>query len=129
MIGKIVGAKIRSLRIHKGISQEELGKALERSHAAISDIERGKTDISVKDLIQIAKFFNVSFAFFLEETHPTDYPPIVHFRDAKNITPNEKEMADKVANRDREAPRGFPPPTPPGIRVRTMAVRCGQMRR
>ena len=28
-------------------------------------------------------------------------------------------------NRDREAPHGFPPPTPPGIRVRTMAVRCG----
>jgi hypothetical protein len=31
-------------------------------------------------------------------------------------------------NRDREEPRGFPPPTPPGIRVRTMAVRCGYMR-
>jgi len=30
-----------------------------------------------------------------------------------------------IFNRDREAPRSFPPPTPPGIRVRTMAVRCG----
>jgi peptide/nickel transport system ATP-binding protein len=28
-------------------------------------------------------------------------------------------------NRDREVPRGGPPPTPPGIRVRTMAVRWG----
>ena len=87
-----------ALSSNKRISQEELGKALESSHAAISDIERGKTDISVKDLIQIAKFFNVSFAFFLEETHPNDHPPIAHFRDAKNITPKEKEMADKVAN-------------------------------
>src|SRR6056297_3608114 len=28
-----------------------------------------------------------------------------------------------AANRDRGSPRGLPPPTPPGIRVRTTAVR------
>jgi hypothetical protein len=28
-------------------------------------------------------------------------------------------------NRDREVPHGFPPPTPPGIGVPTMAVRYG----
>jgi putative transposase len=35
--------------------------------------------------------------------------------------------SDKGGNRDREVPRGFLPPTPPGIRVRTMAVRWGSM--
>ena len=96
-MGTQLGTKIKSLRVQKGISQEELGKALNRSHAAISDIERGKTDLSVNDLYQIANFFDVSVTFFLEENQPTDASSTYHFRDGKDITPKEKEMADKVA--------------------------------
>ena len=91
-----IGAKIKALRVQKGVSQEELGKALSRSHAAISDIERGKTELSVKDLYQIANFFDVSITFFLEENRPTTASAVHHERDAKDMTPEEKVMADKV---------------------------------
>jgi transcriptional regulator with XRE-family HTH domain len=97
MVKQNIGEKIRALRIHKGISQEELGKSLERSHAAVSDIERGKTDLSVNDLYKIAKFFDISVTYFLEEDQNTSAPTSYNFRDAKNITPEEKKMADKVA--------------------------------
>ena len=38
---KDLGIKIKELRQKAGLSQEQLGKALGKSHAAISDIERG----------------------------------------------------------------------------------------
>jgi hypothetical protein len=38
------------------------------------------------------------------------------------VDANPRMRVDDL-NRAREAPHGFPPPTPPGIRVRTMAVR------
>lgn len=54
-----IGLYIKNLRTNKGISQEEVGKFLKKTHAAISDIERGKTQISIKDLSLIAEFFAV----------------------------------------------------------------------
>lgn len=60
-----IGAKIRRLRTEEGLSQEELGHVLGKSHAAISDIERGKTDLSVLDLLLIANHLNTSPTFIL----------------------------------------------------------------
>ena len=91
-----IGAKIRKFRQKTGKSQEELGKALSRSHAAVSDIERGITDLSVSDLSTIANFFGVSITEFLNRETET-VPYFVQHRDAKNITPKEKEAADKIS--------------------------------
>lgn len=60
-----LGTKIRELRIKAGLSQGELGKLLKRSHAAISDIERGKTDLTVSDLLTIAGFLNTPVTYLL----------------------------------------------------------------
>ena len=57
-----IGLRIKKLRLEKGKSQKELGKVLTRSHAAISDIERGKTKLSVEDLLILAKFFEVNLS-------------------------------------------------------------------
>lgn len=91
-----LGNKIRELRLKTGHSQEELGRALDRSHAAVSDIERGKTDLSVSDLYTIAKFFGVSVTEFLENDPNQTPPTFIHSRDAKDITPEEQKMATKV---------------------------------
>lgn len=93
---KEIGEKIRDLRKKIGKSQTELGNILDRSHAAISDIERGVTDLSVSDLSKIANFFNVPITDFLNP-EPIEAPYFVHNRDAKDITPKEKAMADKVS--------------------------------
>ena len=60
-----LGRKIRDLRTRNGKSQEELGKFLDKSHAAVSDIERGKSEMSVSDLTKISQFFEVSVESFL----------------------------------------------------------------
>ena len=54
-----LGRKIRELRSKNNKSQEELGVFLHKSHAAVSDIERGKTELSFSDLNKIAEFFDV----------------------------------------------------------------------
>lgn len=85
-----LGNRVRQLRNKHNKSQEELGQALGRSHAAISDIERGVTNLSVTDLSKIAQFFGVSVNEILEESP-------VHFRTAKNISPEELRDFKKAA--------------------------------
>ena len=51
--------KIRRLRESAGKSQGELGLVLGKSHASVSDIERGITELTVKDLTIIADFLGV----------------------------------------------------------------------
>lgn len=60
-----IGSKIRELRIKAKLSQKELGEALGRSHAAISDIERGITNLTLTDLSLIADFLNIPINDFL----------------------------------------------------------------
>lgn len=92
----IIGKRIRELREKKGISQEELGKVLERTHAAVSDIERGKTKLTVTDLLVIANYFGVSSNDVMRE-EPVKSPAFTQYRDSKDMTPEELEKANKVA--------------------------------
>lgn len=92
----LISQKIKELRTLKGVSQEELGKALGRSHAAISDIERGKTNLSVQDLSAISNFFQTPLSYFIEG----QYAQLGNFnqhRYSKDISPIEKRQAEKVS--------------------------------
>jgi len=55
-----VGEKIRGIRILKGLSQENLAMMLDLSLPAYADIERGKKDVTIKRLEQIAEKLGVS---------------------------------------------------------------------
>lgn len=101
MINKIdVGQKIRDLRKSKNVSQQELGNALGKSHAAISDIETGKTDLSVKDLTQIAAFFDVSVDTFIGSpaVQPSSTPFFNQLRTSKDITQSDEREINKASN-------------------------------
>lgn len=93
---EILAKKIRNLREASGKSQGDLGFALGKSHAAVSDIERGITELTVKDLNIIANFLGVSVIELLatnDRSHGT--ASFVQYRDGKDITPEEKKEADK----------------------------------
>lgn len=92
----IIGRRIRELRGKKGMSQEKLGRVLDRSHAAVSDIERGKTKLTVTDLSIIANYFGVSSNDIMRE-EPVKSPTFTQYRDSKDMTPEELEKANKVA--------------------------------
>lgn len=61
--------KIRELRIEKGETQTKVSTMLGIEQSYYSKIELGKHEISVKDLINVANYFNVSVDYILERTN------------------------------------------------------------
>jgi len=57
---KTVGERIKYLREKKGESQEKLGEAIGLSQNSISKLEKGETQLTLENQINIAKHFNVS---------------------------------------------------------------------
>jgi len=60
-----LGARIRRAREELGLSQEQLGRFMDRSHAAISDMERGKTKLGISGLTKLARFLQKDISYFL----------------------------------------------------------------
>jgi len=54
------GAKIKSMRLQKVMSQEELSSKTGLHRTYISDIERGVRNVSLKNIEKIAKALSVS---------------------------------------------------------------------
>ena len=76
-----LGKKIRDLRMEQSKSQEDIAKVLEKSRVAVSDIERGVTELSVKDLTKISEFLNVSIDDLLYDINPAaGLPSFSHHR-------------------------------------------------
>lgn len=59
-----IGDDIRALRKGRGITLKELAGAVGRSLGWLSQIERGQTAPSVRDLGAIAEFFGINISFF-----------------------------------------------------------------
>ena len=60
-----VQERLRGLREDNDLSQEELARLLGTSQTMYSRYERGATDIPVRHLIVLCRFFNVSADYFL----------------------------------------------------------------
>lgn len=89
-----IGKKIRDLRVKKAISQGKLAKAIGlESHAAVSDIERGKTNLKITQLNKIADFFEMSVGELLNSEVITAY--VSQNRESKDITPEERKKAQR----------------------------------
>lgn len=94
-----IGKRIRDLRSKEGKSQGDLGKYLGKSHAAVSDIELGKTDLSVTDLTKLAQFFDVSVETLISPNNP--FSMIFSFSHSRaEIGANEKEKTDILKARE-----------------------------
>ncbi|MCF4008845.1 helix-turn-helix domain-containing protein [Rheinheimera sp. UJ63] len=59
---QLFGLRVKQLRLAKGISQEDLGALASLDRTYISGIERGKRNVGLKNVEQIAKALNVSIA-------------------------------------------------------------------
>lgn len=67
---KTIAEKIRLLRLQHGLSQENMADALGISTTSYGDIERGKTDLTLSRLHQIADVFKINITALLEESAP-----------------------------------------------------------
>lgn len=61
--------RIKELRIKKGETQTKVSTILGIDQSYYSKMEKGVHEISVKDLIRIAEYFNVSLDYIVERTN------------------------------------------------------------
>lgn len=62
------GERVRTLRMKKNIKQSDLGKIIDLSDNAISDIERGYRLTSMEKLEALAAYFDVSVDYLMGRT-------------------------------------------------------------
>jgi transcriptional regulator with XRE-family HTH domain len=76
LLAKRLGARIRTLRQHKGMSQEELAdrSSIHRSH--LGEIERGESDSSISTLLRLSQGLDLSVSMLIkgveDETTPQE---------------------------------------------------------
>ena len=57
---KIVGEKVKNLRISRSMKQDDLGKILNLSRPQISNLERGLRNFNLHQIKTLSEFFGVS---------------------------------------------------------------------
>ncbi len=63
-----LGRRIKRAREEARMTQGKLGELwINKSHAAISDIERGESKVGATDLAKLAKILDKKIEYFLEE--------------------------------------------------------------
>jgi len=103
---ELIGQNIKRLRTEKGKSQGDLGKVLGVTHAAISDIERGRTNLSVGALIKIANFFGVEVQDILSENPiQKTYPSFSQSRFSYGMNKEESKELRKAKEEFRKLAR------------------------
>ncbi len=65
---EVVGNNIRTCRTNAGMTLEELAEKAEMSWPYISEVERGRENISLDKLAQLAKALNVRLSKLVENT-------------------------------------------------------------
>ena len=96
-----VGSKILELRTNyggRGISQDELAKAMGKSTNTVSRWETATYKPSIEDLDKLARFFKVSILeFFPPETKQTDDRIMPLLRAAENLTDDDLQELQQYA--------------------------------
>lgn len=64
---KLIGDRIKEIRMHYGMTQTELADKLNLSKSIISAYENNIRGISIDVLLKLSELFNVSVSYFLEE--------------------------------------------------------------
>lgn len=89
-----VGRRIRQARVEMGWNQAELGRRLAppRSHAAVSDIERGKTKLDIEELSAVAEVLQKPLDYFIP-ARPA--PSLVYHRSDSDVLPDQARQGNR----------------------------------
>ncbi len=60
----LIAQKVREARLENGLTQQDIADKLGRTSAAISDLERGKIQITASDLFEISTLLNRPIEYF-----------------------------------------------------------------
>lgn len=87
------GERIRLARLQRGLSQENMADLLNLSTTAYGDIERGKTELTLNRLSQIAQVLGTSVVALISD-EPAALEPTV-------LAPNELEKLRNTVERQQ----------------------------
>ncbi len=62
-----IAQRIRAARLQRNLTQQDLADKLNKTAAAVSDIERGKTQITANDLITFSELLGKPIEYFFGE--------------------------------------------------------------
>ena len=88
---KVIGNKLRALRIKRGMRQREVAKQLGVAREEISYFERGVRNISLTRLEELLKIYDVSLSGFFEDKEEMDTLKVRFFGNTKNLTEEDKK--------------------------------------
>ena len=74
---KLLGNRIKSLRVHKGLSQDKLGEFAGLNGKYLGEVERGNSNISITNLSKISDVLDVPFLSLLNTEHEQDRAELV----------------------------------------------------
>ncbi len=57
--------RIRNMREDRDLTQEEIGKLLNKSQQGYNHIEAGRAELKIEDLATLCKFYNVSADYII----------------------------------------------------------------
>ena len=104
------GEKISDLRKKRGMTQDDLGKAMNVSYQAVSKWERGESQPDFETMSKIAKLFGVPIGYFEEDSTPDQNEEKPDGAEQTPAESEEKEEKDDL------------PPQPIGV-----CTVCGKM--
>ena len=64
---KMIGTRVKMLRITKGISQTELAKKIGVTQTHLSNIENGRAGLTIPNLIKLHEALDTSISSFFED--------------------------------------------------------------
>jgi len=60
-----LGEKVKLLRNRRGLKQDDLGEVLNLSRSQVSNLEKGRRNLSLKQLEKLCEYFKVDMSYFL----------------------------------------------------------------
>lgn len=76
-----IGERLRTLRLERGLSQADLGKALDISYQQIQKYEKGGNRMSASTLLKVARFFALPPQCMFEGLLETNDTAMAGFRE------------------------------------------------
>lgn len=98
---KLLGNRIKSLRLQKGLSQDKLGELSGLNGKYLGEVERGNSNISVVNLSKIADVLSVPVVSLLSVEHEKDRVDLV--KDIHQMIDGADDTQIKVIFRVLEA--------------------------
>lgn len=96
----LYGEKIKTLRIKMGMTQNEVAQALDVTPGYISNVENGRTAMSLRILIYYAKLMGISLDSLVGQLEPEYQPTSIDHDILKEISkmdvPTKKKLLETL---------------------------------